>query len=314
MKNLNYNKCYTNAIIAALFILGGTVAHAQLSLSYEEAGGGHNIGDVYTGPYYITFADFDMGTIYPTIPVGSSIGDGAGGTGTQSVAGGITTLNGAQTSSATGAQVIDTTINGVDQGAASAGTEDSWGIARVAQITDLSGRVVWSETGKNAQISVYFYGEKDFYLNQLNANEQEINGVGLHADFYYQSKSDVGYTPYNPDLGSAGRTATGYTTVTDGTLLLSTVSVPGFIHDPGVAGGVATEFLSHFNPNSGGDGQAYLSVTGGSAAAQFNTNEFTGGDVPGVTADLFAQFTTQAYSWPLRCPSLRPTVLWERGF
>jgi MYXO-CTERM domain-containing protein len=80
--------------------------------------------------------------------------------------------------------------------------------------------------------------------------------------------------------------------VTDGNLILSTVSVGGFINDAGTLGGLATEFSSTFNNSSGGTGQAALNVTGGSEAAYFNTNFFASPFIPGVTADLFAQFTT----------------------
>jgi hypothetical protein len=75
-------------------------------------------------------------------------------------------------------------------------------------------------------------------------------------------------------------------------MILSTVSTPDFIHPAGTLGGLATEFSSTFNDNSGGSGQAYLSVTGGMDASQFNQNYFNSPYVPGVTADLFAQFTT----------------------
>lgn len=275
------------------FALAPSARAQSLFLQYEENFGTHLAGDNFAGAFRINLQDFNMGSIYPSLgEPGTAAGFGANGTGPQTISGGISTLDGIQSAGATGAVPQPTTVNGVDQ-PASAGPDDSWGIARIISITDLDGGVVWSELVKNQQLTVSFYGLKDFYVSQLANGFQQINGVGLHADLYLQDKTDVGYTAYDPFLGSAGRIGTsGYTTVTDGNLILSTVSTGGFINDAGTLGGLATEFSSTFNNSSGGTGQAYLSVTGGSEAAQFDTDFFASPFIPGVTADLFAQFTT----------------------
>jgi hypothetical protein len=269
-------------------------ANAQtFVLAYEEDFGTHFAGESFVGAFRINLQDFDMGSVYPELGVpGTAAGYGVNGTGPQTVQGGINTLDGIQTAGATGGVLQPTRINGVVQPGAP-GPDDSWGIARIISITDLDGGVVWSESVKNQQLTISFYGEKDFYVSQLANGFQQINGVGLHADIYLQDKSALGYTAYDPFLGSAGRIgANGYTSVTDGNLILSTVSVGGFINDAGTLGGLATEFSSTFNNSSGGTGQAALNVTGGSEAAYFNTNFFASPFIPGVTADLFAQFTT----------------------
>lgn len=268
-------------MLAALITLVGFAPNASAQLfSYEATSfdGTHHAGDVYSGAIRINLQDFDMGTLYPALgATGNGAGYGQNGTGTQTVAGGETTLNGIQTAAATGA----------------IGSEDSWGIARIITITDLAGNVVWSEPVKHAQLTVMFYGEQDFYVNQLANGFQEVDGSGMHVDLYLQNYTDPLYTAYNPSAGSAGRTgASGYTTVTDGQLVLSTVSTADFIHPAGTLGGLATEFDSVFNQTSGGSGQAYLSVTGGTYAKQFDQNYFSSPYVAGVTADLFAQFTT----------------------
>lgn len=283
-------------MLAALACVGfAPAARAQVTMSYEENFGTHTVGEVFSGPFRINLQDFDMGTLYPTSmgAPGTAAGYGAGGTGTQTVAGGIATLDGTQSLGTTGALPVQTTVNGVAQGAGTTGLEDSWGIARIISITDLSGGLVWSEAGKNAQLTVMFYGEKDFYINQLANGFQEIDGVGLNVDLFYQSKAAIGYTASNPFPGSADRPGVnGYATATDGNLILSAVSTGGFIHDAGTLGGLTTEFSSVYNQSSGGTGQTYLSVTGGSDADQFNQNYFMSPYVDGVTADLFAQFTT----------------------
>lgn len=263
--------------VAALILALGSVpgVHAQLTLRYEE---GANIGQEYNGAFSIKLFNFDMGTIYGPLPaVGASAGySGSPGPG---VNGGITTLNGLPQVGATGA------MNG----------EDSWGIARVTDIFANTGERVWSEAVKQQQLTIFFYGAQDFYVEQLANGFQEINSIGLHVNLYLQNFSDPGYTPYNFGVqGSAGRGGlASYNTVTDGTLILSAVSTPGFIYGAGDFGGLATEFSSNFNQNSGGGGQAYLSVTGGTDAARFDTNGFSGNPL-GTTADLFAQFTTDA--------------------
>jgi hypothetical protein len=280
MNMINRSRCAGAAIAAILASIGfSPSAKAQFVLAYEEAGNGHAVGDIYTGPFRINLQNFDMGTVYPDLgAVGTARGYGQNGTGPQSVGGGITTLNGIPGAvGATGAQP----------------NEDTWGIARILTITDLAGQVVWSESVKNAQLTVMFHGEQDFYVNQLANGFQEINGAGMNVDLYFQSKTDPGYTAYNPFPGSLGRTgAASYATVTDGTQILTTTSTSSFIHNDGTLGGLATEFSSVFNATSGGTGQVYLSVTGGSEASRFNTNAFTSPFVAGVTADLFAQFTT----------------------
>jgi len=301
MKNMTRLTGAAFALLVSISLL--PVAQAQLSFRYEEAGGGHAIGDTFTGgDFRINLSDFDMGTLYPSLGApGTSVGFGQGGS-AASVQAGITALDAIQTSGANGALPTPTTINGVAQ-PGTVGLEDTWGIARITQITDAAGFIIWSEAAKNQQLTIVFYGEKDFYLRQLASGFQQTDGVGLHVDLYLQDKTDPSYTPFNPFLGSTGRLdLSHYATVTDsngttaalGVPILTTVSTPGFIHDAGVLGGLAAEFTSNFNQTSGGDGQGYLSVTGGTMASQFNTNGFVSPFGTGNTADLFAQFTTRA--------------------
>src|ERR1041384_1839559 len=110
MKNMTR---LTGAAIALLVSIGlSSVARAQLTFSYEEAGGGHNIGDPFLGGgFRINLQDFDMGTLYPSLgPTGTSVGFGQGGA-AGSVQAGITALDGTQMAGATGALPTLTTIN-----------------------------------------------------------------------------------------------------------------------------------------------------------------------------------------------------------
>lgn len=276
MKHLFGNVGVASLALAALGL--SPVAKAQLQFTYEDSVSGHAVGSAYTGPIRVNLQLFDSGSLYPSLgSPGTAAGYGQNGTGTQSLAGGISTMNSLQASAPTGGMP----------------NEDSWGVARVVTITDLAGSVVWSEANKNAELTLMFYGLQDFYVSQLANGFQEIDGTGLNVDWYYQSKTDPTYTQYDPLQGSSGRTGlSSYTSVTDGTKVLSTTSVGGFIHPNGTLGGTATQFASVFNETSGGTGQTYLNVTGGSMGSYFDTNGFDSPFMAGVTADLFAQFTT----------------------
>ncbi|HEX2852349.1 MAG TPA: PEP-CTERM sorting domain-containing protein [Opitutaceae bacterium] len=269
MKN-NQTKFAGVALAALLASVGlSPSANAQLVLTYETTTSGHAIGESFNasgGEFVIKLFNFDMGTTYGSLgPVGTSVtGEGA--------------VNGLAQTGATGA----------------IGAEDSWGIAKVEGIFDSFGGRIWSETGKGQELTIMFYGARDFFVEQTSVGSQEIGSVGMHIDLYLQTIGGPGYTAYNPLLGSSGRGGlSSYSTVTDGTLILSTVSTPGFIFAPGTFGGAATEFRSNFNAGSGGLGETYLDVTGGSMATSFDTNGVS--SVFNSGADLFAQFTTAIY-------------------
>jgi hypothetical protein len=281
MKKLNKMRQAAGALTALAALIALTPSASAIVLTYEEAGNGHNIGDAFTGgSFQIKILDFDMGTVYPNLASGTSVGS-------TTPAVGIPLVN-----------AIPGQVQAVNaMPAAGGGLEDTWGIARITDIFDSAGVKIWSEAGKNAQLTIMFYGEQDFFVHQNADSTTSIDGVGLHADLYFQSKADGSYTPYDGTLGGGGRTGVDtYTNVTDGTKILTTISTAGFIHDVGDpnTGGAATEFNSLFNPNSGGTGQTYLSVTGGTDAAQFNTNGFLAPFAAGTTADLKANFTTVA--------------------
>jgi len=262
-------------------------ANAQVNFVYETNTNPALIGTAYTGGFFsLKYNNFDMGTQYGATPSGTygspTPGNGSPGSG------GIATLNGLAGQTAP----TNTPAN-------SGFAEDSWGIASVAQIEDAAGNIIWSRTGgKNQEITVMFYGSQDFFLTK-DGFQQVTSSVGLHVDMYVQSTIGGGFTPYNPTLGSAGRTGlSSYTTVTDGTMILSTVSRAGFLYAAGTEGGTATEFTSTFAPGVNGKGGAYLDVTGGSMASVFNTNSITSVFNPALTTDLRVEFTTQPNSGP----------------
>jgi hypothetical protein len=191
-------------------------------------------------------------------------------------------------------------------------SEDSWGVAKVMTILSFIPTIAhptgeWVETWNAGtaptELTWMFYGEEDYFMHQLNAEEQLINGVNLHADLYEQPKA--GGTAFDPSLGSAGRAGlSGYNTVTDGTLIVALDSTPGFLHGVGVEGGATAEFENRYNTKFGnGVGDAYFNVVGGTQQSYFDTNTILS-PIGAPAADMHAHFTaypntggTQVADW-----------------
>lgn len=260
---------------AALCLPNGARA---ISLVYEE---GPNIGKPYTGPVTIKMFNYDMGTVYTNYVLGTTYGYSGVRTNIGYQAG-VTALDAQTFLQATGARTIP--------GGYGNTLEDSWGIARVTGIYTPDNYAVWTPAVKSNEITAMFWGQQDFWLRQAGIDVQAIDGVGMHVDFYEDPA--MNYTPTNGALWRAG--LSGYTNTTDGTLILRTSTVAGFIHGAGADGGLATEVESLFNETADtGTGDAYLSVYDSTTRDynQFNGNMFV--DLLGVTnADIKLEFTT----------------------
>lgn len=234
---------------------------------------------VYEGPFIMKMQNWDMGTLYQSPGIGVEVG----GTGNDVVDAGL--LDAITAVQATGA-LPSITMAGFD--------DDTWGIANVTELRSNLGVQQWFEGKSGEHLTVIFYSGVDTYFQETAPGEWIINAVGMRMDFW----EDVGpVTPLDISAGSAGRTAADmYTTATDGTLILSVESVPGFLHQPGVYGGANAQFESQFNANNNsGTGSAYFQVIGGTMASIFDTNTIQNGNsvANGVlNADLWMQFTT----------------------
>jgi hypothetical protein len=164
--------------------------------------------------------------------------------------------------------------NGADYGSASG--EDSWGIIRITDIlaTASNGAThsLFNSLVSPFELTAIFWGVQDFYLRQVSEGSgdafsgQIIDGTGLRVDIYMDPAKNFDQTD-GPDARTA---ADMYPTVTDGNLVLSLLSTPGFINADGTLGGVATEFES----NTAAVGYAALNVIGGDdeTVAQFDTD------------------------------------------
>jgi hypothetical protein len=125
------------------------------------------------------------------------------------------------------------------------GVEDSWAIFRVESIMDITQTVTYYNRGTaGMEITGILWGERDTYLNQTGSGStltQDIHGVGMHVAFFEDAAMN-----FNPTLGPTARQGNGnYPTVTDGQLIWTFTSVPGW--DTTFP---ADEFFTTFRPNA----------------------------------------------------------------
>lgn len=172
------------------------------------------------------------------------------------------------------------------------GSEDSWGIFSIANITRISDNaIIWS-AGAGEYLTGIFGG--------LNDTKVEVLKVGTTADHtftyaeggwlkLYQNATD--YVASNGPFGRIG--TTGYESISDlgGTLMLEAVFGAGVL-----AGDTTHSYASDFaNAGISGHGQGYLDVTGGAWGAPggiLDTNALT--DPNGGKHDLFLDTTYHA--------------------
>lgn len=255
-------------------------AFGVISLVYEEGplkGQALNPASLVELTWKI--GDFDIGTGYavPGAPVGYSGNPGGAG-----IAGAVTTLDGL------GASPSGALPLGLYAGA-NGNLEDTWGIGRITRIEAPSGAAVWTPAGKGHELNAIFFGEQDIFIEALGGGDIRIDGVNFRIEIY------SGPLFLDATGGTAVRTAANtYPTVNlEGqTLELSMVSLPGFINAPGVGAGLATEFESRFNFTSNtGEGDAWLEITGGAAAGQFDHDPYTSANAAALAWNPLADIT-----------------------
>lgn len=255
-------------VVGLLLAVSGSAM--AIGLVYEE---GPNVGQPFPGGgIHLKIQSYDVGSLYPNPFPGPGVGYSglpapfdAGGE-----AAGVVALDLMPHIPCTGAQ-----SNGTYPGAAGIPfEEDTWAIFRVTEIDDaVTLARIWSPAGKGYELSGVVYGEQDIHLDGIDADNIRIGGVGMKMDMYSNVDGDFLAAAA---LGTAGRLPLGgFTFLSDGTLELSMYSLPGFINAAGVGAGEATQFESRFNlTTSTGDGLAFLEVSGGTSAFQFNSDTF----------------------------------------
>ena len=244
----------------------------------------------YVGDYEFTLDDFSLGTLYGTPAIGTTYGGAAhNATNVADLDANDVSNNGRTSADA-------------DWPAAWAlgDSEDTWGIARVTQISDGTGGLLWDysdpspagggdeSSDDGSELIALFYGNEDHFFNVESSGTQTIAGAGTHIDFYEQP---VGTIDWGAQASTDRIDLDEFTNITDtGTLAIQTVSAPGFLYPAGVAGGPDATFAVSFNPgNNSGSGSAYLDVVGGSLQGRFDTNQVSSALNTG--ADMKIQFT-----------------------
>lgn len=239
----------------------------------------------FDGPVVIKYTNFDEGTVYLVPggppPAGTEYGIHGGA--------GIPILNGLPQT-------------GIIPPAAA--PTDSWGIFRIDTITDTTGTIdIYNRFSFPYEITGIFWGSQDSYLKVtdggLPTEQQETHGVGMHAAFFTDFTKN-----WNPAGGplAVGSWAGGlpvYPTATDGNLLWTVNSVPGWLlGDP-------DEFFSFFRPQGNGPGAASSNggfVADAGAVPFWGTGGFNSTIIDSVGADMEINFTADtvgAFTWLL---------------
>ena len=109
---------------------------------------------------------------------------------------------------------------------------DTWGIFKVDQIQNSYSATLWSDGGLGGdQILAIFYGERDTYLKETPLGggmyTQDIHGKDMHIAFFEKNPSNFSSAP-GPGGGTGYPSGGIYPTVTDGTLIWTMNSVPGY--------------------------------------------------------------------------------------
>lgn len=194
--------------------------------------------------------------------------------------------------------------------------ENTWGVGNVNSIQAADGiTTVWTTGETGQRLTFMLYGIHDISTTPGGSFGTNIYSAGatggaadgaIHLDIYLDDEDDGGYTAADFSPGPAGRTGFGsYGTATDGTLWLSTVLVTGVSLDDPVTLGVNELTATLFQNADGatspatGTGRLFASITGGSAAAKFDTNDFV--TLDGSIADLRGLFDIEPNDTSIGC-------------
>jgi len=259
------------SLVLALLSLGLVFTTSQ-ALAFSLAGG-------YLGPVKFKISDWSYGTTYTPVPGGWN-----------------------PSWDNTGTVVISDSTYGQ---AATYPGEDAWGIAKITSIEDLVGNQLWSDISAPEQLTIIYYGIDDDYV-AASGGGFNVKSVAGFLDVYIQSKADPLYTAFDPTSGPGGRTGiASYPTVTDGSIFLSGMFVPGVQFGDGSILNDHITYNNIFDPSAAfyqALGSFYISLTGGAYQGMFDSDYFTLVSDSGVTssADLLTSFrgyVPGSYGW-----------------
>jgi len=225
MKKLTKSGFAGIAVAALLAVVGlAPTANAQLTLV-----GSNGVS------YIINFDGYSMGSVYTAAP---------GIYGSPNPATGVGLMD--------AVPKLDQRPSTPDTTPGAIGSEDTWGILRVANIVS-GGNTVWQAAAEGSggqQIRGMFYGGQDYYAQIFAGGTQVFNSVGIKLDLYL-SNTTTNWGDVRDQL-EGGRTGlssyTGVTTI--GTQILGAAGIPGFFVDDAFQFTDAdASFHSVFNPN-----------------------------------------------------------------
>lgn len=236
----------TKSILAAAVMAGGLGTSAG-AIQWTS-------NTAYTGPVWVKFSNYDMGTLYGPNPVPA-------------------TATGAANVQAIAPQAGAIGAVAVSGGAYAGMMEDQWGIFNVSGIY-MSGyndvaHQVWDPNTAGYQIVGMFYGGVDTYFAQNLDGSQNIGSAGVQYAFFKNTANS-----FNPALGSGGRLGElSYLTVTTGAPVWTGYSIPGVsIISPLI------EQYTHFTPDAAGSGNSSGDVYGAWGAINTAGGPVTGTD------------------------------------
>lgn len=210
---MNYARNYAKLMV----IVGLVAVTANMASALDLKG--------YVGPVKMKYTNYDVGVMYYPGQNGEWIGQ--------------------------------STLDALPQSPVPGGApgEDLWFIFRMENITDLTGTIVlWDRTSAAEEITGIGWGEYDTYLRVTNhglpTESDEIHGRSLYVAFFEDTSKN--FDPYgqgNPAPVARGTPNPTYPTATDGNLLWTLASVPGWnMNFPD------DEFFTTFYPQAGGPG------------------------------------------------------------
>ena len=170
------------------------------------------------------------------------------------------------------------------------------GIGIVNRILDAGNNVLWENGDNGRELTVYFheYIAEDFSTVDLGPGNPKIDTITFSGGLV-----EI-YSDSSQDFSAAGTLQDGIDSATNGNLWLSLAGSPtgGFDSDTGLEAITLTSVATRFsgNPFEGGliGGDGLLDVTGGLAAANFDTNTFGCAALAGAPCpdDADKSFTT----------------------
>lgn len=255
--------------VVALLLAAGVSALAL------PASGAIVFREPYAGPIIMHLTDYDVGTLYHGLADGEY--DGA-------------YLHGLPTSDPGGGGAWR-------ELAPAANGSDTWGIFRVDQIiSKADNAVLWVDGDGGKEISGIFWGLTDTYVKQVTtvygggtAVTQNIHGVGLQLAFFEDAAMN-----FDRSAGPAARVdvagAPTYSTATDGALLWTVQSTPGYRVDFPADGFFVDFTTAAAVYNSSGHALGNMAAVDGWGLGPDNAALDTNG-VAAVQADLLFGFS-----------------------